>query len=97
MAYHPINYGWVIAELVHRVDGRPFNRLSRRSSPRPWGWRTPTWVTKGLEDRVSHAEMEADADPNDYSTTFSLPVAVHAWSLGLAGWPLRAIWPGSTP
>ena len=27
LAYHPINYGWVIAEIVRRVDGRPFDRL----------------------------------------------------------------------
>ncbi len=26
MAYHPINYGWVIAEIARRVDGRTFDR-----------------------------------------------------------------------
>ena len=27
LSYHPINYGWVIAELVRRIDGRTFDRF----------------------------------------------------------------------
>ena len=27
MAYHPRNFGWVIGELVRRIDGRPFNHF----------------------------------------------------------------------
>ena len=87
MAYHPINYGWVIAELVRRVDGRPFNQFIAEELTAPLGMEdTYVGLPKGREDRVSPMrKMEADADPNGYSTTFSLPVAVHAVVPGAGG------------
>jgi CubicO group peptidase (beta-lactamase class C family) len=87
MAYHPINYGWVIAELVRRVDGRPFNRFLAEELTAPLGMAdTYVGLPQGMEDRVSPMrKMETDADPNGYSTTFSLPVAVHAVVPGAGG------------
>ncbi len=87
MAYHPINYGWVIAELVRRVDGRPFNRFLAEELTAPLGMEdTYVGLPQGMEDRVSPMrQMETDADPNGYSTTFSLPVAVHAVVPGAGG------------
>jgi CubicO group peptidase (beta-lactamase class C family) len=87
MAYHPINYGWVIAELVRRIDGRPFDRFLAAELTAPLGMEdTYVGLPKGMEDRVSPMrKMEADADPNGYSTTFSLPVAVHAVVPGAGG------------
>src|SRR6185295_20047333 len=86
MAYHPLNYGWVIAELVRRVDGRPFNRFIAEELTAPLGMEdTYVGLPKGMADRVSPMrKMEADADPNGYSTTFSLPSPCTRWSLGLA-------------
>jgi CubicO group peptidase (beta-lactamase class C family) len=87
LAYHPLNYGWVIAELVSRVDGRPFNRFIVEELTAPLGMDdTYVGLPKGMEDRVSPMrKMEADADPNGYSTTFSLPVAVHSVVPGAGG------------
>jgi CubicO group peptidase (beta-lactamase class C family) len=87
LAYHPLNYGWVIAELVRRVDGRPFNRFIAEELTAPLGMDdTYVGLPKGMEDRVSPMrKMEADADPNGYSTTFSLPVAVRSIVPGAGG------------
>jgi len=87
IAYHPINYGWVIAELVRRVDGRPFNRFFAEEFTAPLGMQdTYVGLPQGLAERVSPMrKMEADADPNGYSATFSLPVAVHAVVPGAGG------------
>ena len=35
LAYHPINYGWVIGEIVRRVDGRSFTRFIAEELARP--------------------------------------------------------------
>ena len=35
MAYHPRNYGWVIGELVRRIDGRTFDRFLREEITGP--------------------------------------------------------------
>ena len=34
-AYHAINHGWVCAEIIHRVDGRPFPRYLREEITGP--------------------------------------------------------------
>jgi CubicO group peptidase (beta-lactamase class C family) len=87
IAYHPINYGWVIAELVRRIDGRPFDRFLAEDLTAPLEMEdTYVGLPQGMEDRVSPMrKMETDADPNGYSTTFSLPVAVHAVVPGAGG------------
>ncbi len=75
MAYHPINYGWVIAELVRRADGRTFDRFiaEELAAPLRMG-NTYVGLPNGLEDQVSHIHlMEDDADPNGYSSIFNEP------------------------
>ena len=75
LAYHPINYGWVIAEIVRRVDGRTFDRFLAEELATPLGL-TNTYVglPKGLEGNVSTMHlMEEDADASGYSATFSEP------------------------
>ena len=37
MAYHPRNFGWIIGELVRRIDGRPFNHFLRDEITAPLG------------------------------------------------------------
>ena len=73
LAYHPINYGWVIAELVRRVDGRSFDKFIAEELAAPLGMST-TYVglPSSLEGQVSHMhKMEDDADPSGYSAIFS--------------------------
>jgi len=75
MAYHPINYGWVIAEIVRRVDGRTFDRFLAEELAAPLGMNnTYVGLPKGLEDNVSTMHLlEDDADASGYSATFSEP------------------------
>ncbi len=63
MAYHPRNYGWVIGELVRRIDGRTFDRFLREEITGPLGM-TDTYV--GLpeehEERVARLHAMEDCD-----------------------------------
>ena len=87
LAYHPINYGWVIAELVRRVDGRSFDRFIAEELTAPLGMsNTYVGLPPGLEDRVSPMhKMEDDADPSGYSATFSEPVVLRSIVPGANG------------
>ena len=75
LAYHPINYGWTIAEIVRRVDGRPFDQFLAEELAAPLGLEnTYVGLPKGLEGNVSTMHlMEDDADASGYSATFSEP------------------------
>jgi CubicO group peptidase (beta-lactamase class C family) len=75
LAYHPINYGWVIAEIVRRVDGRTFDKFIAEELAGPLGMNnTYVGLPKGLEGHVSPMHlMEGDADTSGYSSTFSEP------------------------
>jgi CubicO group peptidase (beta-lactamase class C family) len=75
LAYHPINYGWVIAEIVRRVDGRTFDKFIAEELAGPLGMNnTYVGLPKGLEGHVSPMHlMEDDADTSGYSSTFSEP------------------------
>ena len=37
LAYHALNFGWMVAELVHRIDGRMFDRFLRDEITGPLG------------------------------------------------------------
>ena len=43
MAYHPRNFGWVIGELVRRIDGRHIGVFLRRRFWTRWVCTTGTW------------------------------------------------------
>ena len=75
MAYHPINYGWVIGELVHRIDGRSFDQFLAQELTGPLGMgNTYVGLPADLESRVSKMHlMEEDADPNGYVPIFNRP------------------------
>jgi len=81
LAYHPINYGWVIAEIVRRVDGRTFDRFIAEELASPLGMdNTYVGLPAGLEGRVSPMHlMEDDADTSGYSGIFSEPSVL--WSV----------------
>ena len=37
VGYHPLNFGWVVGELVRRIDGRPIDRFLREEITGPLG------------------------------------------------------------
>lgn len=63
MAYHPRNFGWVLGEVIRRVDGRPINQFMSEEIFVPLGMKDsylglPTY----LEDRVSRVHAMEDCD-----------------------------------
>jgi len=87
LAYHPINYGWVIAEIVRRVDGRTFDRFLAEELAAPLGMdNTYVGLPAGLEGRVSPMHlMEDDADTSGYSGIFSEPAVLRSVVPGANG------------
>lgn len=87
MAYHPINYGWVIAELVRRIDGRSFDRFLAEELAAPLQLDNAyVNLPPELDGRVSRIHlMEEDADPNGYATTFDRPEVHHTITPGANG------------
>ncbi len=75
LSYHPINYGWVIAELVRRIDGRTFDRFLAEDLAAPLQMDdTYVGLPDELEGRVSRIHlMEQDADTNGYAVVFDRP------------------------
>ena len=74
IAYHPRNFGWVIGELVHRIDGRPINRFVREEITRPLGINDlyiglPEW----LLDRVSKLHAMEDCDRRSQVDLYNRP------------------------
>ncbi len=75
IAYHPFNFGWVLGELVRRVDGRPFSQFLREEITEPLGMKdTYVGLPPELEGRVSriHA-MEDAADQRVLVDDFNRP------------------------
>ena len=74
-AYHPVNYGWVIAELVRRIDGREFRQFLSEEITGPLGMKdTYVGLPAELEDRVAKIQlMEEDADPNGVVLRYNRP------------------------
>ena len=63
IAYHPRNFGWVVAELVRRIDGRPINQFLREEVTGPLGMQdTYLGLPEELEDRVSRLHAMEDCD-----------------------------------
>ncbi len=74
-AYHPVNYGWVIGELVRRIDGRDFSRFLSEEITEPLGMKdTYVGLPAELEDGVAKIQlMEEDADPNGVVLRYNRP------------------------
>ncbi len=63
MAYHPRNYGWVIGELVRRIDGRTFDRFLREEITEPLEMEdTYVGLPEQHEDRVARLHAMEDCD-----------------------------------
>ena len=87
MAYHPIDFGWVIAELVRRIDGRTFDKFLADELAGPLGMNnTHVGLPPGLESKVSRIHlMEGDADPNGYAAIFNEPEVLRSIVPGAGG------------
>ena len=81
IAYHPRNFGWVIAELVRRIDGRPFRQFLQEEITGPLGMQdTFVGLPASLESRVSKEHAMEDCDRPAMVSTYNKPevhLAVH--------------------
>ncbi len=74
IAYHARNFGWVIGELVRRIDGRPFNAFLREEITGPLGMDdTYVGLPPSLEGRVSRIHAMEDCDRPEMVSTYNLP------------------------
>jgi CubicO group peptidase (beta-lactamase class C family) len=74
IAYHPRNYGWVIGELVRRIDGRPFNQFLREELTKPLGMNdTYVGLPLELDGRVSKLHAMEDCDRPEQVSTYNRP------------------------
>ncbi len=87
LAYHPINYGWVIAELVRRIDGRTFDRFLAEELAAPLKMDSAFVNLPPVHDRrVSRIHvMEEGADTNGYAVVFDKPEVHHTITPGANG------------
>ena len=86
MAYHTYNFGWLVAELVHRVDGRPFPQFLREEVTGPLGMAdTYVGLPSDLEDRVSYVHVMDDGQPGDIAHTCNRPEVHQAVVRGACG------------
>ena len=68
LAYHSFNVGWVVGELVRRVDGRPFSRFLREEVTGPLGMKdTYVGLPPALEERVAKIHMMTEPGESDDS------------------------------
>jgi CubicO group peptidase (beta-lactamase class C family) len=65
IGYHPLNFDWVVGELVRRIDGRPISRFLREEVTGPLGMEdTYLGLPPELEGRVACLyAMDNEVDP----------------------------------
>jgi CubicO group peptidase (beta-lactamase class C family) len=82
VGYHPLNYGWVLGELVRRVDGRSLGRFIAEEIAAPLGLDdTFLGLPRELDDRVAHlVDLSGESD---FVAEFNRP-EVHAAEAGAA-------------
>ena len=74
MAYHHRNFGWVVGELVRRIDGRTIDRVLREEVTGPLGMRDAfLGLPPELEDRVSRLHVMDDCDRPGMVPPYNLP------------------------
>ena len=87
MAYHPRNFGWVIGELVRRIDGRPFSSFLQEEVTTPLGMNDAyVGLPLGLEPRVSRVHAMEDCDRPVSIPAYNAPAvdqAVHPAGVGI--------------
>ena len=74
LAYHPRNFGWVIAELVSRIDGRPFRQFLQEEITGPLAMAdTYVGLPASLNYRVSTLHAMEDCDRPLQVSTYNRP------------------------
>ena len=72
IAYHPRNFGWVIGELVRRIDGRPIRQFLQEEITGPLGMEdTYMGLPASLEERVSKVHAMDDCDRPAMVSTYN--------------------------
>ena len=88
IAYHPRNFGWVIGELVRRIDGRPIRQFLAEEITGPLRMQdTYVGLPASLEDRVSKIHAMDDCDRPAMVSIYNRPqvhLAVHPAGGGIA-------------
>jgi len=88
IAYHARNFGWVIAEVVQRIDGRGFSQFISEELTAPLGMNdTYVGLPPSLEPRVSKIHAMEDADRPEMADDYNHPEvhqAVHPAGAGIA-------------
>ncbi len=81
LSYHPMNFGWVIGELVRRIDGRTFDKFFQDELAIPLAMKdTYVGLPPSLEDRVSKVHAMEDADAAMRAPINNLPDLVSIWN-----------------
>ena len=75
IAYHPRNFGWVLGELVRRIDGRPFDQFLREEVTGPLGidHNVHVGLPPSMLDRVSKLYAMEDCDRPLQVATYNRP------------------------
>ena len=84
MGYHALTFGWILGEVVRRVDGRPFGRFVQEELCRPLGLAGQLYF--GLPDAEAARVATADLGPPGAAPPAPDSLAVQALPL-----PLRRI------
>ena len=86
IAYHQANYGWVVGELVRRIDGRPIGQFLREEITDPLSMKDSyLGLPSSLEDRVSRIHAMEDAERLETVNTFNRPDVHQAVSPAAGG------------
>ena len=85
IAYHPRNFGWVVGELVRRIDGRPIDQFIREEITGPQKIdEFHLGINPSMESRVSKLHAMEDCDRTSQVTIYNRP-EVHTAVLPAGG------------
>ena len=85
IAYHPRNFGWVVGELVRRIDGRPIDQFVREEITEPHKIdEFHLGIDPSMETRVAKLHAMEDCDRTSQVTIYNRP-EVHTAVLPAGG------------
>jgi len=85
IAYHPRNFGWVVGELVRRIDGRPIDQFVREEITGPLQIEEfHLGIDPSMEERVAKLHAMEDCDRTSQVTIYNRP-EVHTAVLPAGG------------
>ena len=85
IAYHPRNFGWVVGELVRRIDGRPIDQFVREEITGPLSIEEfHLGIDPSMEGRVSKLHAMEDCDRTSQVNIYNRP-EVHTAVLPAGG------------